>query len=381
MTALHDFLPEPRLHEDDWVTTCATAAQALKHAKQYDLASSPLVAALFWLRTFPDRVGHGAAVPPLDLRVDAIGRTGEGFIVLHEDPQQLIVGAIGRFWENEITFAHVSPQEFPMFAEPGWGKVAWVLRSEDVDGGSRLSIEVAVTATDDASWERQARYFRVIGPFSRFIRRHELALIARELGGELDLDAQRSLQGDALIHHPKASVTDIVVIDAPPTAVWPWLVQMGRGRAGWYSHDRLDNGAIPSASTIIADLQKLNLDDILPTGATGGAGFSVLALDQPRALVLGALVDTKHGTSLPMASVKPDRYWQSTWAFVLEPLAGGRTRLCVRARVDYAPDTLPARMRLHALALIHHFMESEQLKNLKLRAEAGAPLAATAQPA
>jgi hypothetical protein len=379
MTALHDFLPEPRLHEDDWVTTSASAADAFERAKHFDLARSPLVAALFWLRTLPDRIARADVAPP-DLHVDAIGRSSEGFTVLHEDSQQLIVGAVGRFWENEITFAHVSPHEFATFAEPGWGKVAWALRSEQIAGGSRLSIEVAVTATDDASWKQQQRYFRLIGPFSRFIRRHELGLIARELGGELDLDAQRLLPGDALIPQPKAAATNVIVIDAPPTAVWPWLVQMGRGRAGWYSHDLLDNGATPSASAIIPELQKLAVDDILPTGVHGDAGFTVRILDEPRAFVLGALVDTLKGTSAPIAAVKPERYWHSTWAFALEALEGGRTRLCVRARIDYAPDTLPARLRLHALAIIHQFMESEQLKNLKLRAEARAPLAAAAQP-
>jgi hypothetical protein len=92
-------------------------------------------------------------------------------------------------------------------------------------------------------------------------------------------------------------------------------------------------------------------------------------MDSPRALVLGNLTDNTSGEALPMAAPKPASYWQSTWAFVLEPMAGGRTRLFVRVRVDYAPETLPARLRLFALSLVHHFMESEQLANLKQRAE------------
>jgi hypothetical protein len=370
MTALHAFLPDPRIHEDDWVTTGASAADAFERARHYDLASSPAAAALFWLRTLPERIGaRSEPAPKLDLHVDAIGRSGQGFMMLDDSPLQLVVGAVGRFWDHEITFARVSPTDFAKFSEPGWGKVAWALRSEPIPGGSRLTIEVSVTATDEASWAKLQRYFKVIGPFSRFIRRHELNLIARELGGERNLDAQRPLPGDSFIPTPKASATDVIVIDAPPIAVWPWLMQLGRGRGGWYSYDLLDNGGDPSATSIDLDLQTLATGDRLPTSADAHEGFTVLTLDPPRALVLGGLVDTETERSLPMSAQKPERFWQSSWAFVLDGMQGGRTRLWVRARVDYAPDTLPARLRLCALGLIHHFMESEQLKNLKLRAE------------
>jgi hypothetical protein len=370
MATLDDFIPQPHLVEVDEVTTAVSAGTAMEVARHFDLARSPLVGALFWLRTVPERLAAGQSLTTLpDLRLDSIGRGAEGFSVLAEAPDRLIVGAIGRFWETNIEFASVSVNDFGSFAEPGWGKVAWELRAEPWQGGSRLIFELRVTATDDAAWRKQERYFEWIGPFSRFIRRHELTLIARELGGRIDRDAQRELAGDRFVPAPKASATQVMVIDAPPSAVWPWLVQMGCRRAGWYSYDLLDNGGTQSEWQIVPELQTLVKGDVLPATSDDIAGFSVLEIDPRRALVLGGLWDVERDLPQPMDAPKPEHFWQASWAFVLEPLAGERTRLWVRARADFGPERLSTRLHVRALGLVHRFMESRQLKNIKLRAE------------
>src|SRR5690242_3470166 len=61
--------------------------------------------------------------------------------------------------------------------------------------------------------------------------------------------------GDDLIPDPYTVTTMATTIDEPPSAVWPWLVQMGCDRAGFYSFDRLDNGGRPSATAIHPDWQ------------------------------------------------------------------------------------------------------------------------------
>jgi hypothetical protein len=63
-------------------------------------------------------------------------------------------------------------------------------------------------------------------------------------------EVRRTLPGDEVIPHPISSQTHAITIDVPPDKVWPWLVQMGCGRAGWYSYDLLDNGGRHSATTI-----------------------------------------------------------------------------------------------------------------------------------
>ena len=73
-------------------------------------------------------------------------------------------------------------------------------------------------------------------------------------------------------------------IRAPASAVWPWLVQMGWRRAGWYSYDRIDNDRIPSADRIMPELQELRPGDFVPEGP--GAGWVVTTVEPGRLLVL-----------------------------------------------------------------------------------------------
>jgi hypothetical protein len=75
-----------------------------------------------------------------------------------------------------------------------------------------------------------------------------------------------ALPGDDLLS-ARSGATHAITIAAPPTAVWPWLVQMGYGRAGWYSHDRLDHGGRPSAEEVRPELQAIAVGDIIPTSA------------------------------------------------------------------------------------------------------------------
>jgi hypothetical protein len=381
MSNLHDFIPEPRVREHDEVTTLAASAHAFEAARHFDLARSGFVHALFWLRTLPERMGAGDGQVKLpNLQLDMIGRGEEGFMVLEDSSERLVVGAIGRFWQPHIEFAQVDASQFATFSEPGWGKVAWQLSCEPAFGGSRISFDLAVNATDDAAWRKLARYYGVIGPFSRLIRRRELRMIARDLDAERDRSAQPPLAGDDWVTAPKLCLNHEIEIAATPQAVWPWLVQMGCRRAGWYSYDVLDNGGELSAFSVIPEFQQVGVGDVLPATPEGHDGFTVLQLDAPRALVLGGLFDAARDSSLPMTAAKPEQYTQVSWAFVLDPIAEASTRLRVRVRADYAPDQLAARSHAHLLTLVHHFMESEQLKNLKARAEGHAvpPMASPA---
>ena len=93
------------------------------------------------------------------------------------------------------------------------------------------------------------------------------------------------LPGDELVPTPTAIDTRGITIDAPPEAVWPWLVQMGYGRAGWYSYDRLDMRG-KSVDTIVPKHQALAVGDLMPMSPE--AGFEVKVLEPGRALVLYA---------------------------------------------------------------------------------------------
>lgn len=180
-----------------------------------------------------------------------------------------------------------------------------------------------------------------------------------------DPDEDRALPGDAILAAPRAQATHHVDIAAPPERVWPWLVQMGCGRAGWYSWDFLDNGGVASADRIIPSLQRIAVGDILPMRPKGGDGFAVLVIDPPRSLVLG-------DPSLLPGRTAPGDAPRGTWAFALEPSGDNGTRLVVRVRIDHRPS-LPAAVLGPLIRGVHAVMERKQLRTLKQRVEAHSP--------
>ena len=98
----------------------------------------------------------------------------------------------------------------------------------------------------------------------------------------------RALSGDELIEQPVASLHHAITIRRPRHDVRPWLAQMGAGsRAGWYSYDFLDNGRRPSVTRVIPELQQLTVGMIFPAGPGVTDGFTLLAFEPERSLVLG----------------------------------------------------------------------------------------------
>ena len=141
-------------------------------------------------------------------------------------------------------------------------------------------------------------------------------------------EVRRSMPGDELVPHPTLCATRGIIIDAPPTKIWPWLVPMGGyTRAGWYSYDRFDNAGVPSADHIIPELQDLEVGDVMLTSRT--EGFTVHAIDPGRSLVLDIDLGASRISSVPM----------------LVPLPDAGTRLVIRVRADFRPED-----RLFALA-------------------------------
>jgi hypothetical protein len=171
----------------------------------------------------------------------------------------------------------------------------------------------------------------------------------RPLAGE----AQRPLPGDELAPHAKLGWTHAITIDARPAEIWPWLVQMGCRRAGWYSYDGLDNGGIPSADRIVPELQQVQVGDIFLMRPKDDDTFVVRMGEPERALVLG------------------DAAGSMSWAFVLEPVDENSTRLITGARGSY--DRLALGLFLKVFWHPAHFaMQRKQLLNLKQRVEAAA---------
>jgi proline iminopeptidase len=174
------------------------------------------------------------------------------------------------------------------------------------------------------------------------------------------------LAGDDLLAVDSSS-TQAITIAAPPPAVWPWLVQMGYGRAGWYSHDLLDHGGRPSAEELRPDLQSIARGDLLPSSAGARTSFEVLDVREAAHLVLGFhLVWPFRAARWVEPSTRISQ--RATWSFVLRPAAGGCTRLLVRARGASRPGWLwaPWDAFFH---LAHLPMQRKQLLGIRRRAE------------
>jgi len=170
--------------------------------------------------------------------------------------------------------------------------------------------------------------------------------------GATEEEAGRSLPGDELLEDPAVVSTRAITIDAPPSAVWPWLVQMGSGRAGAYTYDWIENLfglGMHSAERINPEWQNLAVGDVIP-GRESLQGMRVEVLDPERALV----TRSEDGT------------W--VWAFVLEDL-GGRTRLLSRNRIAMPDPSLGDRIGMAVMEPGSLVMERKMLHGIKERAE------------
>jgi hypothetical protein len=171
--------------------------------------------------------------------------------------------------------------------------------------------------------------------------------------GATTSEASAVLPGDDLLPEPYVVTTRAIGIKAPIDLVWPWLVQMGPGRAGAYTYDWIENlfGLnMHSADTIVPELQQLAVGDAWRLGSRGPV-LRVARIEPERDLVLRS----------------DDGNW--VWAFALEP-GSAMTRLISRNRIAMPGAPWPQRAFAHYVmepgSLI---MERKMLLGIKARAE------------
>ncbi|MFN8034658.1 MAG: hypothetical protein U0V73_01815 [Acidimicrobiia bacterium] len=190
--------------------------------------------------------------------------------------------------------------------------------------------------------------------------------------GATDEEVARPYPGADLVPEGQRVSTMAVTIDAPSAAVWPWLVQMGWGRAGWYSWDRLDNGGRPSARELHPEWQQLSVGDVLPAWSPGGPvdAWQVAALEPGRFLGLRGLTDLR-GRVLDPARPRPPAYVEGLWGFLLEEEGEpGRTRLVVGGYQTIRPRWLERLLDYWFYPPVHWIMQVRQFADLKRNAEA-----------
>ena len=220
--------------------------------------------------------------------------------------------------------------------------------------------------------------------------------VIRRLGqrsGATDDEVDGALPGDEIIPHPMIETTHAITINAPPSEVWPWLVQAGyrgSGHAGWYTDSPVDplvdaffrlstppdrphsdRAWMHSADSILPEFQQPHaVGDIVPDGPPGTAYFVVRAVEPERLLVLHS--DTHIKLITPAFwQTKP---WASdgefTWNFILQPVDPNSTRLILRTRARYGP-ALFRRVAPPLLYLSEAIFPRQLLHGIKRRAERG----------
>jgi hypothetical protein len=181
--------------------------------------------------------------------------------------------------------------------------------------------------------------------------------------GASEGEAQMVLPGDHLIPEPTSVSTRAISIRAPLGQVWPWVVQMGQGRGGFYSYEFLENLAgsdIHNADRILPEHQELRAGD----------SFRLASAERyPEAALVVDAVEPKRFVVLRSPNVGgeqagPGEEFGFTWAFVLAPVGATGTRFILRARYQ-GPRAVVLPMEA-----AQFMMERGTLRGLKRRAEA-----------
>ena len=156
--------------------------------------------------------------------------------------------------------------------------------------------------------------------------------------GATDEEATGPFPGAERLPGGKRSLTTAVTIDAPPEEVWPWLVQLGWDRGGWYTWDLLDNAGRRSATEVHPEWQDLAVGDMLKFWVLGHVAdaFRVAVIEPNKYLELYGYSDLM-GRWLDPDQPRPTAYMEATWGFQLTEPPGGRTRLLVSGYQTYRP--------------------------------------------
>jgi hypothetical protein len=182
--------------------------------------------------------------------------------------------------------------------------------------------------------------------------------------GASDAEVDGAMPGDDVVPRAQFNATRSISIDAAPKDVWPWIVQLGYGRGGFYTYDQVDNAGEPSADRIIDQYQDLKVDDEIPMW------------HESHGLAIAYIVDSFEVSNWMLWVHRPDKGARpdSTWSWRLDTLPNAGTRLVTRMKQDYRWET--PRLALFNLVLMEFgdfAMERRMLKGIKVRAERSGP--------
>ena len=171
--------------------------------------------------------------------------------------------------------------------------------------------------------------------------------------GATEEEAGRYMAGDELLQDPVFNSTRAVAIEGSPEEIWPWIVQMGYKRAGFYAFDKLDNAGIPGADTILPEYQDLAVGDTI---SLGGPQVKVVEM-------------VPYSSMLWVFQEGPGPWATATWSWGLYRIDDEHTKLVSRLRLDYAFGSLQETIMYCMLDAGEIFMMRTCLLGIKRRVE------------
>ena len=364
MRLIQKYLPHPRHTEVHRIFVKAKPEKAWETIRHFDVGEVPWIRLLFDIRTLPDKLKGKPKAQDRRLGVDQITDSGNGFFVAEEIPgREVVVASVGKFWHLNIPFAKVTPEKFKNFNTPGYGKLSWSILVEPYEEGTVITLELRTTATDEDSWKKLNRYYSIIGVASQLIR-STMMHRTEDLLGKLKRpdDEERTFPGDERLKNCRYQATHSIDIEAPPSIVWRYLMQLGCDRAGWYSIDFLDNDGKPSVDHIVEGWEIRKPGDKLWATPKGDGFFDVYEVEEQKHFILGS------------ESHRLGEVFSTTWAFILEPVGSDCTHLVTRARMKSQPPIKEWVLGTLWMPPIHALMQKTQLKHLKSICERDAKL-------
>jgi hypothetical protein len=215
------------------------------------------------------------------------------------------------------------------------------------------------------TWTKRAIAAAVVAGSAALVRAGRKRLLR---WGATDDEIAGAQPGDELIAHADVTATRAITIRRSPELVWPWIAQLGQGRGGFYSYDKLENLLgfdIHSADRVASEWQQLEVGDEVRLAPT--VALKAAIVEPGRALVLEG--------ALPLAQVPP---FDSTWAFILCEQSDGSTRLLSRERYGYKRWWAP--FVVEPTQAASFVMSRKMLLGIRDRAERG-PLVAPSDQA
>jgi hypothetical protein len=175
--------------------------------------------------------------------------------------------------------------------------------------------------------------------------------------GAASREVTARLPGDDLVANPDLVATRAITIRARPVEIWPWVVQLGQNRGGFYSYDMLENLVgcrIHSSDRIVDAWQDVTVGD--PVNLAPEVALTVAIVDPPRALVLSG--------GVPVGEAAPP--YDFSWSFVLVGCESA-TRLIVRERYGYTRWWAP--LLVEPVEAVSFLMHQKMLRSIRDRAE------------